>query len=214
MFRFSVKQNADSIFPNPKPLLTTCFLSFFMEFRQEIKITKERVAVLIGKKGEIKKKIEAVTKTRLRVDSDEGDIYITGEDGLGVYTANEIISAIGRGFNPDYAMLLLKGDYVYEQINMNDFTKTKSSLQRLKGRVIGTDGKCRKLVEELTECYICVYGKTIGIIGETSNVVVAKRAVESLLRGSQHASVYRWLEKQRHNLKKRLLLGDEAGPKE
>lgn len=185
-----------------------------MEFRKELKIPKERVAVLIGKKGEIKNKIEKATKTKIKVDSDEGDIFITGEDGLSLYTANEIITAIGRGFNPEYALLLLKGDYIYEQINMNDYVKSKNSLQRLKGRIIGTEGKCRKLIEELAECYICVYGKTIGIIGETENVAAAKKAVETLLKGSQHASVYRWLEKQRYNLKKRQFLGDDINLKE
>lgn len=185
-----------------------------MEFRHELKIPRERLAVLIGKSGEIKTKIERATKTKIKVDSDEGDIFITGEDGLSIYAANEIITAIGRGFNPKRAMLLLKGDYVYEQINMNDYAKTKKTLQRLKGRVIGAEGKCRKLIEELADCDICVYGKTIGIIGETECVAVAKRAIESLLMGSQHASVYRWLEKQRHNLKKKQLLGGDIELKE
>ncbi len=185
-----------------------------MEFRHELKIPTGRLAVLIGKKGEVKDRIEKATNTKIKVDSDEGDIFIEGKDGLGIYTANEVISAIGRGFNPERALLLLKTDYVYEQINMNDHAKTKKTLQRLKGRVIGSEGKCRKLIEELAECDICVYGKTIGIIGETDCVAVAKRAIEMLLKGSQHATVYRWLEKQRHKLKKKQLLGEDIELKE
>ena len=71
---------------------------------------------------------------------------------------------------------------------------------RLKGRVIGQEGKSRKIIEGLTETYISVYGKTISIIGQAENVSVARRAIESLLAGSNHATVYRWLEKKRREL--------------
>jgi len=118
----------------------------------------------------------------------------------------EIIHAIGRGFNPQIAKLLLKQDYVFELVNMNDFIKTKNDLIRLRGRVIGTDGKTRALIEELTETYVSVYGKTVGIIGEAENVPIAKRAIESLLRGSPHSNVYKWLEKQRRDLKRRKMM--------
>jgi ribosomal RNA assembly protein len=42
-----------------------------------------------------------------------------------------------------------------------------------------------------------VYGKTVGIIGRVEDLVYARRAVESLLGGSRHATVYGWLEKRR-----------------
>jgi len=81
------------------------------ELLHELKIPKERVAVLIGKSGETKKEIEKATKTHIEVDSKEGDIFIKANDGLAIYTAKEVITAIGRGFNPEIALLLLKVDY-------------------------------------------------------------------------------------------------------
>ena len=115
-----------------------------MEFRYELKIPKERVAVLIGKKGETKREVEIATKSKITVDSQEGDVFISGEDGLGLFNANEVIKAIGRGFNPDVALLLLKPDYVFEPINIKDYAKSKNSELRLKGRVIGKEGKSPK----------------------------------------------------------------------
>ncbi len=41
------------------------------------------------------------------------------------------------------------------------------------------------------------------MIGEIQNVSVARRAVESLLAGSPHASVYSWLEKNKRTMKER-----------
>lgn len=174
------------------------------EYSYELKIPKERVAVLIGKEGEVKKNIESDTNTRIKVDSKEGDVFVYGRDALGLYTCREVIRSIGRGFNPEIAKLLLKQDYVFEVISLNDYTrKSKNILLRLKGRVIGKEGKSRKLIEELSEAYVSVYGKTIGIIGLPESASMAKNAIESLLKGSTHANVYKWLEKRRRELKRR-----------
>lgn len=176
------------------------------EYSYELKIPLERVAVLIGKKGEIKREIESLTKTHIGVDSKEGDIIITGEDAIKLFAAKEIVHAIGRGFNPDVARMLINQDYGFEIISISDYTKTKNDLKRLKGRIIGQEGKARRVLEELTDAHVCVYGKTVGIIGDITGVAVARKAVESLLSGSPHRNVYKWLEKQKsHSIKKELL---------
>jgi len=167
------------------------------EFQYELKLPKERVAVLIGTKGEVKKDIEDSTKCTLTIDSKEGDVFIRGKDALSLYGAKELVTAVARGFNPDVAKNLLKQDYSLEIVRMDDYVKTKNSQVRLKGRIIGKEGKARRTIEALTETYICVYGKTISIIGQTENVALARRAVESLLSGSVHSNVFRWLEKQK-----------------
>src|SRR3990167_3018935 len=149
----------------------------------ELKIPEERVAVLLGANGETKKEIESETKCHLDI-SKEGDVTITGDDGLMLFTAREIIRAIARGFNPKLAMLLLKQDYMLEIVDMKDIAgKNKSTMERLKGRVIGKAGKSREEVERLTDTHISIYGKTIGIIGENQQVQLARQAVAMLLEG-------------------------------
>ncbi len=177
------------------------------EFSYELKIPKDRVAVIIGSKGETKKRIESLTRTRINVDSKEGIVQISGTDALAMYSAREMIKAVGRGFNPEIAQLLLKQDYSFEMIDMASFSRNRNDETRLKGRVIGEKGKSRRTIEELTGAYISVYGKTIGIIGEIGAVGLARRAIESLLAGSQHANVYKWLEKQRRDMRNREVLG-------
>lgn len=178
-----------------------------VEYSYELRVPKNRVAVIIGKEGSIKKEIEEATKTKLNIDSKEGDVFISGEEALGLYTAREIVNAIGRGFNPDIARLLLKPDYIFEVVDLSEFTgKSKDAMVRLKGRVIGKEGKSRKLIEELTECNISVFGKTISIIGLPERAANVRRAVESLLRGSTHANVYKWLETRRRELKRRAII--------
>ena len=171
------------------------------EYSYELRIPRERVAVLIGKKGETKRGLEHQTKTKINVNSEEGDVKITGKDALLLYLTREIIRAIGRGFSPEAALQLLKQDYAFEIIPIVDFARNPNDFERLRGRVIGEGGKSRKKIEELTQTTICVFGKTIGIIGQAEYIIDARRAVESLLSGSPHAHVYKWLEKRRKERK-------------
>ncbi len=174
-----------------------------MEYSYEVKIPKERIAVLIGKKGSEKKDLEDISSSKIDVDSKEGDVRVTGSDSLKIFALREVVKAIGRGFNPDIAKLLLKQDYVLELISVEEFVPNKNHLERIKGRVIGAKGKSRGTIEKMTDTFISVYGKTIGIIGSADKVGVAKQAVESLLNGSPHSNVYTYLEKQKTNLKKK-----------
>lgn len=179
-----------------------------MEFSYELRVPKERVAVLIGKGGDVKKRIEEETNSKIFIDSKEGEVRISGEDSLGLFSAREIIKAIGRGFSPETAMSILKSDCAFELLTISDYVgRSEKTATRLKARVIGTEGKTRKQIEEATETNISVYGKTIGIIGEVEHVMLARRAVESLLAGATHSSVYKWLEKKKKELERNRILG-------
>ena len=170
-------------------------------FSHELKIPKERVAVVIGTEGETKKKLEDNCSVKLDINSEEGDVFISGKDAFKLFTAKEVVRAIGRGFNPNIALNLLKGDIVFELINLKDIVKNKNHLMRLKGRIIGTEGKTRKIIEDLTMSSLSVYGKTVGIIGRAEYVSVAKESVEMIIKGSPHASVYKFLEMKRKTLR-------------
>lgn len=171
------------------------------EFAYELKIPRERVAVLIGVKGELKRQLERQTKTKIQIDSIEGDVTITGSDALLLYSCREIVRAIGRGFNPEIAQLLLKQDYGIEFINLNEYARTPNDLERLRGRVIGEGGKSRKTIEDLTFTNISVYGKTIGIVGPLERVPYARQAIEALLSGRKHGTVYKFLERKRKEMR-------------
>ncbi len=163
----------------------------------EIRIPKERVAILIGKKGETKRLISRLTKTKIKVDSKEGDVSIEGEDGVGVYNARQVITAIGRGFNPNQSLTLLDEENIFEVININDYARNQNDIKRMKSRIIGKDGKAKETLEYLTKVSLSIYGKTVGIIGNTSNVDLARHAINNLLTGSRHGKVYSYLERQR-----------------
>lgn len=163
-------------------------------FFYSVKIPKERIGVLIGKDGAIKKQIESATETKLEIDQKEGDVKITGADTIKVFNAQEIIKAISYGFSAENALLLLRPDFMLDVIELTETNPI--ALRRLKGKVIGEKGKSRKNLEQLTQAKIAVYGKTIGIIGDFKATTLARKAIEKLLRGSSHGFVYRWIKEQ------------------
>ena len=173
-----------------------------------LKIPRERVAVLIGTHGKTKEDIEKITHTKLNVDSDTGSVSISpledSEDPLSVWKARYMVKAIGRGFNPDIALKLIDDDVMLEIINLPDYVgKSKKAILRQKGRIIGKDGKTRDIITEMTGTYVSVYGKTVSLIGEIEHLQIAKEAMEMILNGSRHKSVYSFLERKKRELKLR-----------
>ena len=171
-----------------------------------LKIPQNRVGALIGANGEVKKSIENLTGTILDIDSDDGTVYISPredmEDPLGVWNANHIVKAIARGFNPEVAKKLIHDDIYLEIMKLPLYVgKSKKALARYKGRIIGKDGKTRELITELADVDMAIYGKTVSFIGEMDNVMIAKEAVEMILNGSRHKSVYSFLENKKETLK-------------
>lgn len=178
-------------------------------FSYDIKIPHDRVAVLIGTEGKTKRKIENLTDCEIDVESKEGEVTISGEDGVKLYSAQHIVKAIARGFNPKYALKLQKHDYVFEIIDLYDYHDKKNHHERMKGRVIGKGGKSRRVIEELGECNISVYGKTIGIIAPAETAGIAKKSVEMLLEGANHSTVFTFLERKRREQKIASLMGTQ-----
>ncbi|MBC7128263.1 MAG: RNA-processing protein [Thermoplasmatales archaeon] len=166
-----------------------------------VKIPIDRVGVLIGKNGETKSSIESYG-LKLEVNSSIGEVKIESEDKIREMEAENVVVAIGRGFSPEKAILLFNEDYYLEIIDIRDWVgKKENHIRRLAGRVIGKNGRAREIIEELSGAYVSIYGHTIGIIGKIENLQIAKKAVEMLLEGANHSTVYRFLEEENRRRK-------------
>ncbi|MBI0582921.1 MAG: RNA-processing protein [Methanomassiliicoccus sp.] len=168
-----------------------------------VRIPKERVGALIGTDGETKELIEKRAGVRMRIDTEgEVDIEDNPEDPLAALKVMDLVKAIGRGFAPHRAMRLLDEDEYLEVIELGDYIGKKSDqLTRVRARIIGTNGKTRRIIEDLTGAHMSVYGGTVSIVGNSVQLPIAKKAVEMILRGSEHATVYRYLERSRATLR-------------
>ena len=175
-----------------------------------VKIPKERVGTLIGEEGRTKKHIEDKLHAKIDVDS-EGSVTITLTEGAAdpsvLLKAKDIVTAIGRGFSPEIAFRLIRDeDEIFDLIDLRQiFGRSESDIKRIKGRIIGADGKTRRLIEELSEANVAVYGHTVGIIGSFEQADTAHNAVQMIIEGCQHHTVYKYLQKKRSELKKEKL---------
>lgn len=187
-----------------------------MSFDQIVRVPMERVAVLIGKGGETKKRLEETCRVSLEIDSKEGSVRVRSTDAVegDPFRALNVIEAVARGFSPHRALRLLEEDSVLEIIDLRDFAgKSEDSLERIRGRIIGLHGKSRRVIEQLTHCNISVFGRTVAIVGVVSEVALAKDAITKLAAGSTHRSVYNSLQKARTKRKmERMLLWEGQSP--
>jgi len=176
-----------------------------------IKIPKERVGVVIGPEGRTKKSIEDKLSVELQIDSEAGDVNILMKEGATdpsmLFSAKDVVTALGRGFSPEHAFRLIRDEQaVLDILDLRVvFGKSEADIKRVKGRIIGMNGKTRGIIEELTDANVAVYGHTVAIIGTMDQLQVAREAIEMLIKGSMHGTVYRFLHRKRRDLKKKKL---------
>ena len=169
-----------------------------MSFEKLIRIPNDRIAVLIGKSGVVKTNIESSCNVTLDINGETGEVFIKSKgdiEKMQPFKAMEIVTAIGRGFSPENAMTLLKGENTLHVIDLREFVgKSNANVERIKGRIIGEGGRARRNMENLSGTHISVYGKTVSIIGEASKLRLAVDAISSISSGSMHGAVYNKLE--------------------
>jgi ribosomal RNA assembly protein len=171
------------------------------------RIPNDRIGVIIGPKGKTKKRIESTLQVDLTIDSESGNIEINlkpeQSDVSVLLLARNLIKAMGRGFSPKNAFTLINEDYDLIIIDLEDYVgRNKNAQNRVKGRIIGKEGKSRSMIEELTDSIVCVYGGTVSIIGPFEMLPIAKEAVEMLINGSFHKTVWNHLYAYRRKMKK------------
>lgn len=175
---------------------------------QEVKINGARVGVLIGKAGATKKYLEEKTGTTLTIDSKEGLVKIEGpeENTVALLRAVETINAINRGFSPERAFEMLDDeDLLLDVIDLSGLADNPRQLDRLRGRIIGKDGRAREQIQDMTDVEISVFGKTVALIGYPEQLKTARAAIDMLVSGVPHENVFAFLDKKKKEAKQDMI---------
>ncbi|MEZ0289493.1 MAG: KH domain-containing protein [Sulfolobales archaeon] len=172
------------------------------------KIPVERVSVLLRNNSEIIRRLEERLDLKINIDPSLGSVVIEPRTSstpiYNLLKAKDYIDAIGCGFDPESAERVLGEDQVLLIIDLKDQLRLpENHLKRIKGRIIGKDGRAKKNLEEISGCYISIYENTIAIIGDTESANAVKEAIQLLIEGREHSTVYRHLRRIIARVKRR-----------
>jgi ribosomal RNA assembly protein len=172
------------------------------------KVPLDRVGVIIGGGGSVIDMLRRRLGVSVKVDSTTGAVVIEpispSTPVANLLKAREYIDAIGYGFSPERAERLLDEDQVLLVIDLKSYVgDSENHLKRIKGRIIGEGGRARRNLEEITNTYISVGEATVAIIGGFEEAEVARQAIQMLIEGRQHTTVYKYAEKMMAGLKRR-----------
>ena len=173
-----------------------------MSSEQIVRVPLERIGALVGKDGTVKGEIERKCGVTLDIDGKTGETRISYKPEAllesNPFKAYDIVSAIARGFSPQRAFSLLQEERILTLVDLREYAgKSENALVRIKSRLIGTEGKARKIIEELTQSEISIYGHTVAIIGDPDDSKIAKEAIDKLAKGGTHKAAYELLQKYR-----------------
>jgi ribosomal RNA assembly protein len=170
-----------------------------------IRIPQERVKVLFGKDGNTKKRIEKKCNVELLVEP-EGEVEIVGE-AADVFFVRDVIKAIGRGFAPETALKIMGHDYGLYIIQLKEHIGSENALKRVKGRIIGENGRIKGQIEHATDSFISVYGNTVAIIARIDTMEYAKEAIGMIIDGARLTSVLGYLSRAKREILESRLKG-------
>ncbi len=159
-----------------------CYDSECFDNCKIIRIPKRRMEALNSCKDEIEK--------RGNVHIEISDSVSVSGEPLDVFVASIVVTAIGRGFDYKDASLLFDDCMLY----VINIAKNQKNLVRIRSRLIGTMGKVRRRMEELTGTRIIIFGKTASIIGKDEGLENARFAIENIIEGKSHSMVFKFLE--------------------
>ncbi len=176
--------------------------------RMFVKVPLDRIGAVIGEGGRVKKELMERTGTMITVDTENGVVIVEAESPktspINVMKAAEIIKAIAYGFPPEKAFKLLDEDYVLLVIDLKSRVgDSPNHLTRVKGRIIGEGGRARRTIEQMTGTDIVVGESHVAIIGEYERAMVAKEAIEMLIDGRMHSTVYRHIDRLMREVRRR-----------
>ncbi|MBS3091020.1 hypothetical protein J4217_01055 [Candidatus Pacearchaeota archaeon] len=145
-----------------------------------------------------KKELEDKLNVSITITGKKADI--SGE-AVDEYEAMIVLEAINFGFSAKKALMLKDQDILFQHINIKKFTHRKK-LEDVRARLIGTEGKTKRAIENITLSHLAIRGNDIGIIAPADLMQEVITALTNLIRGSKQSNVYNFLERMNAEKKK------------
>ncbi len=154
--------------------------------------------------------LQRTFNVRIRVDRRGGTVEINPTERTTldqILKIRDVVNAILLGFRYEDALLLEREDYALHVIDLKEYTDKENHLARIKARLIGEDGRARRSMEHLSETRIVIGDRHVAVLGPIDNVFAARDAIEMIIHGKKHGTVYKKLNRWRQERLRREALG-------
>lgn len=138
-------------------------------------------------------------KLNIKITINKSNVTIDGK-ATDEYEAEKVLAAISFGYTAYQAIDLIDPEFEFRKLNIKSYTRRKN-LTEVKARIIGTKGKTKRVLEDISECSIIIHDNTVGILGPSEFVEITTLAVGNLIKGTKQGNVYRYIEKMKKSLK-------------
>ncbi len=150
--------------------------------------------IIFDRLGEIKKHRSTLEKKlKVSITIQGRQVKFEG-DSFDEYEASLVLDAINFGYSAETALILKEEDVVFHKLSIKDFTRRKNR-KDVRARLIGTQGRTKRTIENLADARIIIKDNEIGLICPAEEVDYAITAITNLIRGSKQSNVYNFLER-------------------
>ncbi|KAI4840452.1 KRR1 small subunit processome component [Plasmodium brasilianum] len=94
-----------------------------------------------------------------------------------IIKARDMVSLLSRSVPFNQAKRVLEDETFCDIIKINGYIRNKNKFIKRRQRLLGSNGTTLKALEILTNCYICVHGKTVSLIGYFKSLKIVRRIV-------------------------------------
>ncbi|GAB65015.1 RNA-binding protein [Plasmodium cynomolgi strain B] len=100
----------------------------------------------------------------------------------GYMCARDMISLLSRSVPFSHAKRVLDDETFCDIIKISTYVRNKNKFIKRRQRLLGSNGTTLKALEILTNCYICVHGKTVSVIGYFKALKVVRRIIVDCMK--------------------------------
>lgn len=176
----------------------TVFGGFGVVGMRVVSVSKNGVGALLKNGERALKDIEKTGGVKLAVGDDS--VTVEGEPEK-EWVVEKVLEALSYGFHPKKALRLFSDDFFLETIDLGAALRGKG-VERYKARIIGTRGRAKRTIEELSGASLAVGADSVAVLGRFDEIHAAKEAVLRLLEGATHSTVYGFMERLARNKKR------------
>jgi ribosomal RNA assembly protein len=147
--------------------------------------------------------LEKLLKERnIKYNKNKNKIIVYYEDFYFLYKFDKFVRGLKAGFDIKKLLNILDNDWDILEIDLKlIFEKKINHIIRIKGRIIGEEGKVLEELKKRTNADIIIKDKYIYILGDNVSLQSAYEGIKRIIKGEKHGTVFNYLDKYIKDLK-------------